>query len=413
MTAIELLQVGKTYRTGATHRSLREAVPALLRRAMRRDEKDPDPVLWALRDVSFTVDRGETFGVVGPNGAGKTTLLKLLSSVTYPTEGRIRVDGRLSSLIELGSGFHLELSGRENIYLYGSILGIRRRRMAANFDRIVAFSGLERFIDTPLKRYSSGMFVRLGFAVAIHVEPDVLLVDEVLAVGDMAFQRRCLDKLEEIRSRGATVVVVSHNLRMIESLCRRAAWLEGGRVRLLDDARSVVAGYASAVNCAVRDGDAEPQETTERRGSGEVRFTAVRVVGAGGEEPELFRLGDRLVVEMEYRARQRVDDPSFDVAVYAANGVRVCTATTRLSAVSLGSLDGTGMTRCVFESIPLTAGGYTVTVAIFDRDDMTLYDQWHGAAAFSVASQTIGDTRWQLRQDEHGVVYLPVTWERR
>jgi homopolymeric O-antigen transport system ATP-binding protein len=413
MPAVALHQVSKAFRTGATHSSLRDAAPDLLRRMWRRPRGDTNEPLWALRDVSFEVERGQTLGVIGPNGAGKTTLLKLLSKVTYPTGGSIDVNGRLSSLIELGAGFHPELTGRENIYLYGSILGIGRRRMAANFDRIVAFSELEKFIDTPIKRYSSGMFVRLGFAVAIHVEPDVLLVDEVLAVGDMAFQRKCLDKIEEIRSRGTSVVLVSHNLRMVESLCGRALWLQEGRIRESGDAASVVAGYTNAVNQAIRDGAADSNPTTERRGSGEIRFTTVRMVDARGNEPDSFRLSDPLIVEMRYRTRRRIDNPSFDVAVYANNGARVCTATTRLSGYTLASLDGEGVVRCRFDSPPFSPGGYTVTVAIFDQDDVTMLDQWHHAAAFCVATEQIGNARWQLQQEEHGVVYLPAKWEHR
>lgn len=412
MPAVALHEISKAFRIGATHGSLRDAAPALLRRLSRRPRREANETLWALRDVSFEVERGQTLGVIGPNGAGKTTLLKILSGVTYPTGGSIHVDGRLSSLIELGAGFHPELTGRENVYLYGSILGIGRRRMAASFDRIVAFSELEKFIDTPIKRYSAGMFVRLGFAVAIHVEPDVLVVDEVLAVGDMAFQRKCLDKIEEIRARGTSVVLVSHNLRTVESLCGRALWLQGGRIRERGDVPSVVAAYTNAVNQAMRDG-VESHTTPSRRGSGEVRLASVRVVDRHGSEPDRFRLFDPIIVEMRYRTRRRVDSPSFDVAVYANSGARVCTATTRLSGYTLPSLDGEGMVRCIFDSPTFSPGGYTVTAAIFDPDDVTMLDQWHHAAAFCIDTEQIGNARWQLQQEEHGVVYLPVKWEHR
>ena len=411
MAAIQFHDVRKAYNLGAAHTSLRDAVSGLAGRLAGRDGASDEQILWALNGVSFEVERGETLALIGPNGAGKTTILKLLSKVTRPTSGHIKVDGRLSALIELGAGFHPDLTGRENIYLNGAILGLNKREIDARFDSIVAFSELEVFLETPVKRYSSGMYVRLGFAVAIHVEPEVLLVDEVLAVGDMAFQRKCLDKIAEIRSQGTTIVFVSHNMRTIESLCNRALWLEKGQVRQIGDTQPVVAAYTDAVNRAIARGHLRQYSGTERRGSGEVQFTIIRLLDGDENETDAFQMGDRLVVEMGYRAHQRVLSPSFDVAIYADNGARVCTATTRLSGCTPDHLEGEGVARCVFNSIPFTPGGYSVTAAIFDQDDLTKYDQWYRAVHFTVGSELMGDTRWHLVQEEHGVVYLPPQWE--
>jgi lipopolysaccharide transport system ATP-binding protein len=411
VAAIEFEHVSKSYRLGSAHLSLREAIGGLAMRALGRRREVADEILWALRDVSLYVEPGEALALVGPNGAGKTTTLKLLSRVTQPTEGRIRVNGRLSALIELGAGFHPDLSGRENIYLNASILGLTNGEIDAKFDSIVAFSELGRFLDTPVKRYSSGMYVRLGFAVAVHVEPEVLLVDEVLAVGDMAFQRKCLDKIEEIRSKGTTIVFVSHNMRTVESVCNRALWLDQGQVRLVGDTPSVVAAYTDEMNRAMSAGGLERYSGTERRGSGEVRFTTIRLLNGGERETSVFQMGEKLIVEMGYQAGQRVVSPSIDVAVYADNGVRVCTATSRLSGCSPDYLEGAGTVRCVFDAIPFISGGYSITAALFDQDDLTMYDQWYRVASFTVESQLIGDVRWHLMQEEHGCVYLAPQWE--
>jgi lipopolysaccharide transport system ATP-binding protein len=411
MTVIHFSDVSKAYNLGATHTSLRDAIPNLALRLLRRNGAKEEHTLWAVNNVSFDVERGQTLALIGPNGAGKTTILKLLSKVTRPTAGDIMVRGRLSALIELGAGFHPDLTGRENIYLNASIMGLRKQEIDAAFDSIVAFSGLERFLDTPVKRYSSGMYVRLGFAVAIHVEPEVLLVDEVLAVGDLTFQRKCLDKIEAIRSQGTTVVFVSHNMRTVESVCDDVLWLENGQVQQMGNTQSVVAAYTDKMNRAISAGEIGKYSGTERRGSGEIQFTVIRLLDGDGEETDSFQMGDRLIVEMGYQANQRVDSPSFDVAVYADNGARVCTATTRLSGCTPAYLDGTGIVHCVFDEIPFTPGGYSITVALFDREDLIMYDQWYRVASFLVNPEMLGEVRWHLMQDEHGVVYVPPRWE--
>jgi ABC-type polysaccharide/polyol phosphate transport system ATPase subunit len=409
MPALEFEHVSKRYNlTGSA--SLRELITGLPRALMPAKNGGAEKYFYALADVSFAVKPGEVLGIIGHNGAGKTTTLKLLSRVIRPTSGNIRVSGRMSALIELGAGFHPDLTGRENVYLNGAILGMSKGEIARKFDSIVAFSEMERFLDMPVKRYSSGMYVRLGFAVAIHVNPEVLLVDEVLAVGDMAFQRKCLDKIRDIRAGGATVVFISHHMRTVESLCDRALWLERGRVRALGELKPIVAAYTDAMNRSFADGQVHAG-SPERRGTGEVIFTKVALAGPHGRETDTFRMGEPLTVEMHYRARQRVTAPSFDIAIYADNGARVCTATTRYSGVTPTALEGEGVVRAVFDNLPLTPGGYSVTVAIFDHEDLSMYDQWYRARSFLIESQPAQNTRWQMEQDEHGVVYLPPQWK--
>jgi ABC-type polysaccharide/polyol phosphate transport system ATPase subunit len=409
MPAIEFDHVTKRY-TLTHSASLRELITSLPRALRPAKNGSAGKYFYALNDVSFEVKPGEVLGIIGHNGAGKTTTLKLLSRVIRPTQGHIRVNGRISALIELGAGFHPDLTGRENVYLNGAILGMHKAEIDRKFDSIVAFSEMERFLDMPVKRYSSGMYVRLGFAVAIHVNPEVLLVDEVLAVGDMAFQRKCLDKIREIRAGGATVVFISHHMRTVESLCDRALWLERGRVRQMGDLKPIVAAYTDAMNRSFADGQIHGA-SPERRGTGEVLFTKVAVCNGQGRETEAFHMGDTLAIEMQYTAKHRIPAPSFDIAIYADNGARVCTATTRYSGVTPAALQGEGTVRAAFPNLPLTPGGYSVTVAIFDHEDLAMYDQWYRARSFIVESQPAANTRWQMEQDEHGVVYLPPQWE--
>jgi lipopolysaccharide transport system ATP-binding protein len=250
--AILVENLGKRYRIGLTEKrpdNFREAIRSFIRSPFRYlqtklREPSPDEIIWALKRVSFEVKYGEVIGIIGANGAGKSTLLKILSRITEPTEGQAKIYGRVGSLLEVGTGFHPELTGRENIYLNGAILGMRRAEIARRFDEIVDFSGVEKFLDTPVKRYSSGMYVRLAFAVAAHLDPEILLVDEVLAVGDIAFQKKCLGKMDSIHQEGRTVLLVSHNMTSILQLCPRAIWLNTGKIAKHGDARTVVAQYS-------------------------------------------------------------------------------------------------------------------------------------------------------------------------
>jgi ABC-2 type transport system ATP-binding protein/lipopolysaccharide transport system ATP-binding protein len=312
--AIEVEHLSKRYRLGESTpgRTLREAISGSVRGLRRRQPREQ---LWSLRDVSFQVPEGQSFGVVGRNGAGKSTLLKVLARITQPTAGRSRTRGRLAPLLEVGTGFHPELTGRENVYLNGAILGMSRRDTARRFEEIIAFAGVERFVDTPVKRYSSGMYLRLAFSVAAHLEPDILVVDEVLAVGDAEFQAKCLGRMATVGQEGRTVVFVSHNLEAITRLCTHAVWLDQGATRAIGPAGEVVDTYLGTLG----------QETGELVGDrgGPVALRSVRVLDTGARAVKVMRRDQPFTVEVRFRVHAAV--PGLDLAVHLYNvrGVEV------------------------------------------------------------------------------------------
>src|SRR6202163_144511 len=295
--SITIENLCKRYELGALRQEtqLRDQLVRLLRTPFGR--RAPKEVLWALRDVSFRVQQGEVVGIIGRNGAGKSTLLKILAKITFPTSGRVRTRGRVAALLEVGTGFHEELTGRENIFLTASIMGMKKKEVDAKLDAIVAFSGVERFIDTPIKRYSSGMRLRLGFAVAAHLEPDVLIVDEVLAVGDAVFQKKCISAMQDLRGGGRTVLFVSHNMAAVENLCSRGIWIANGTIRLDGPTHEVIEAYMGSFASA----DSAFSELTAaevRRGSGEIRFTRVEFRSTDGNLQTVTRAGKSLVISL-------------------------------------------------------------------------------------------------------------------
>src|SRR5579862_6270867 len=313
--SITVENLSKRYELGALQKEtqLRDQLVHLLRAPFRR--RRPKEIIWALREVSFSAQEGEVVGIVGRNGAGKSTLLKVLSKITYPTSGRVRTRGRVASLLEVGTGFHEELTGRENVYLNGSILGMKKREVDAKLAAIVEFSGVERFIDTPIKRYSSGMRMRLGFSVAAHLEPDVLIVDEVLAVGDAAFQKKCLTAMQDLRGGGRTVLFVSHNMAAVENLCTRGIWIANGQMRLDGPTHEVIEAYMASFASA----EAAASDLTAvdgRRGSGEIRFTKVEFLSADGKLQTVTRSGKGLMIRLHYRAHEAIERPSFGFKMY-------------------------------------------------------------------------------------------------
>jgi lipopolysaccharide transport system ATP-binding protein len=323
-TAVHVENIAKLYRLGrATRRnqSLRGRVGDVLRSAIGRGE--PRPSLWALKDVSFEVRSGEALGIIGRNGAGKSTLLKILSRLTEPTHGRAVINGRLGSLLEVGTGFHGELTGRENTYLNGAILGMRRREIDRKFDQIVDFAGVEAFLDTPVKHYSSGMYVRLAFAVAAHLEPDILIVDEVLAVGDVAFQRKCLGKMGDVASEGRTVLFVSHNMPAIKSLCTRAILLEAGRLVEDGEPDSVVAAYLRTDE--VPRAEAIVREGESIMGTGEARLHSVTVLSAAGEVTDQLHFTERFRVRMLVESTTTIPETVIEVGISTLDGLRLAT----------------------------------------------------------------------------------------
>jgi lipopolysaccharide transport system ATP-binding protein len=326
--AIDAVGLSKQYRLGQRpqlYRTLREEiVRAAAALARRRPPQSRNGTVWALRDVSFSVEQGEVLGVIGRNGAGKTTLLKVLSRITEPTSGYADVRGRLGSLLEVGTGFHPELTGRENIFLNGAVLGMKRTEVARKFDDIVAFAGVERFIDTPVKRYSSGMYVRLAFAVAAHLEPDVLIVDEVLAVGDAEFQKRCMGKMESLGQSGRTILFVSHNMASIKALCTRALLIRDGRIVSQGDVEQITSEYLTEAAKADVAGEISP--TATRVGSGDARFRQVSLSDDLGVPQQQVLLGQPLTVSAMVEATTTIADAVFEVGISLLDGTRVCSS---------------------------------------------------------------------------------------
>jgi ABC-type polysaccharide/polyol phosphate transport system ATPase subunit len=335
---------------------------------------------WALRDVSFEVEPGTTFALVGQNGSGKSTMLKCLAKILRPDEGSVSVDGKVSALLELGAGFHPELSGRENVYLNGAILGLTKRELDRKFDDIVGFAGLERFIDSPVKNYSSGMYVRLGFSVAINVDPDVLLIDEVLAVGDEEFQRRCLERVSELREAGKTIVVVTHSLTTVRSMCDHAIWLDNGVVRESGAANEVADAYLGVVQSHIQ---AAETANPESRWS-QLRITDVELIDARGRPVTQVSTGDSVTFRLHYEAAEPVRNPVFSFAVTTPEGVLVTGPNTREAEVWVDKVEGAGHVDMRIERLLLLLGSYDITAECTNDSVTHSYDRRNRAVRFDV-----------------------------
>jgi lipopolysaccharide transport system ATP-binding protein len=369
---------------------------------------------WALRGIQLEVPRSSALGIIGRNGAGKSTLFKLLAGITAPTRGRIAIDGRLAALIEVGSGFHPELTGRENVFLSGAILGMRRREIADKLDRIVAFAGVERFIDTPVKRYSSGMYVRLGFAIAAHLEPDVLLVDEVLSVGDAEFQPKCLERIQQLKDLGTTSLFISHDLSAVERLCDRAVLLEAGEIVADGPPASVVATYHRRLTVPASGGPA-PAAEAPVHAPGSIT-TGVALTNLTVRDPErprdlALRTGQPVAVEVRYQATRPLRDVEVELRYYSADG-QTCLAATRTSErgerLELRPPGGAVEFSC--EALPLKAGAYYVGAIVRDLATSKVLAWWDGETRIYVETPAATDGelyiphRWRLRHDaEAGV----------
>jgi ABC-type polysaccharide/polyol phosphate transport system ATPase subunit len=431
MNAIELDHVSKIYRR-YTGRQFATLKCALLQRSILRDLQASE-TFPALTDVSFTVPKGSTYGVIGRNGSGKSTALKLVAGITKPTSGTVRVEGRISALIELGAGFHPEISGRENVFINGIMLGLSKSQIQERFDDIVDFAELREFIDAPVKTYSSGMYMRLGFAVAIHVDPDVLLVDEVLAVGDEGFTHKCLDKFAEFRRRNKTILLVTHSLGLVERFCDEAVWIDEGRVMGHGDPKRIVDAYltavekgeeqllatttAKAVEAASREGDAtahpaegvtpgetvqesgeaaakgEPElqnmfEATEGRwGSREIEITDVALIDHTGEPTFVFHSGDAMSVRVTVNAHTAISDFVFGIGLFNADGVCCYGTNTYLEEMTPVSIEGTVQATFAVERLDLVEGTYKLDVAVHKRDGFP-YDYHRLLYTFRVKSRT-------------------------
>ncbi len=384
--------VWKKFRRGERHDTLRDLVPALMRRAFRPRPASLRPEeFWALRDLSFTVGPGEALGIIGPNGAGKSTLLKMLSRILRPTTGRMVLKGRVGSLIEVAAAFHPDLTGRENVFLQGAIMGMRRTEIARKFDDIVAFSGIEEFIDTPVKRYSSGMNARLGFSIAAHLDPDVLLVDEVLSVGDAGFQQQCVERMRQLIARGTPIVFVSHNLPAVLQLCTRVMVVDHGTVLFDGEPAAGVAEYRRVP--WARKATAVDHETRD------IRIGPVQLLDEQHEDAAVFAASSRLTVRIGYDARRPVRG-HFAVDIYSADGVYCAGINSRMDRRDFGVLEGSGVVDLAFPRLALLPGCYVISVGILDANGLGPLDVQHRAYPFSVASD----------ERDLGVVHLERAW---
>jgi ABC-type polysaccharide/polyol phosphate transport system ATPase subunit len=450
MNSIEVSHVSKVYRRYGRRRQFATLKSAILQGSLISDLK-ADETFQALQDVSFTVPTGSTYGIIGRNGSGKSTMLKCVAGIAKPTSGTVQVRGRISALIELGAGFHPEISGRENVFINGIMLGLTKREIARRFDEIVEFAELKDFIDAPVKTYSSGMYMRLGFAVAIHVDPDVLLVDEVLAVGDESFAHKCLDKFGEFRRRGKTVLIVTHSLGLVERFCDEALWIDGGRGRAAGDPRRVVGAYitdvekseegllaasdqraretvtqhtasvnagagastSASASAAAGNGaeasDAPPapeeppdmfQATEGRWGSREVEIDGVELLDERGQPSHIFHSGDRLTLRMNVHATQPVTDFVFGVGLFNAEGVCCYGTNTDLEHYTGDELQGSGQVDFIIDSLDLTEGTYKLDVAVHKRDGFP-YDYHRLLYTFRVKS----------RVKDVGIFRPPHSWD--
>ncbi|HZA37020.1 MAG TPA: ABC transporter ATP-binding protein [Vicinamibacterales bacterium] len=422
VNAIEAVDVTKVYRRYARKRQFATLKSALLSGSLIRDLK-PNETFNALQGVSFSVPKGSTYAIVGRNGSGKSTMLKCVAGITKPTTGRVSVQGRISALIELGAGFHPEISGRENVFINGIMLGLTKREITRRFNEIVEFAELEDFIDAPVKTYSSGMYMRLGFAVAIHVDPDVLLVDEVLAVGDEGFTHKCLDKLADFRRRGKTILLVTHSLGLVERLCDEALWIDEGRARSSGDPRRVVGAYitdverseeaaltasdarareqADAAPASVEPGPTVTPEQTHtsdmpedmfradegRWGSREVEITEVTFLGGDGAPAHVFQSGEAVTIALRLRTRERVTDFAFGIGIFNAEGICCYGTNTEVEEYVPQMLTGEGEVRLRIDALDLVGGTYKVDVAVHRRDGLP-YDYHRLLHTFRIKSRT-------------------------
>ncbi|RMG65783.1 MAG: ABC transporter ATP-binding protein [Chloroflexi bacterium] len=417
--AIEFHNVSKSFRIDRDRpRTFQELFIQLFRRR-RRDAG----IFWALRDVSFTIERGSSVGLIGTNGAGKSTTLKLISRIIQPTHGQITVNGRVTALLELGAGFHPELSGRDNIYLNGAVMGLTRKEVDEKFDGIVEFAELEDFIDVPLKDYSSGMQARLGFSTAIHFDPEIVLLDEVLSVGDQAFQQKCVDRIRRLRRRKVTMLFVSHSIEMVMSNCDKAIWLDRGQLRMAGDAMRVCNAYheyslIKAAEAQAQDtddnadftqngcSDAHPIDGLNREGrlgSGEARITKVEFLDVAGRPSRFTRTHAKFTVRLHYRARRRLEHMLFGIAFFhVQTGARLAGPNNVFGNYLIDEIAGEGYVDYTIHDLPFLPGDYEVDASIYNEADTHRYDYWQRCARFTVLP---GGTN-----ERYGLIALEGDW---
>ncbi|MBI3958759.1 MAG: ABC transporter ATP-binding protein [Chloroflexi bacterium] len=406
-------------------RTLQEQVQDLFLQSRNR-VLPPKKDFWALQDVSFDIEQGHTVGLVGSNGSGKSTALKLIARILEPSSGSVQVNGRVSALLELGAGFHPDLTGRENIYLNGSLMGIQRKRLKQVFDEIVEFSELEQFIDMPVKHYSSGMYTRLAFAVSIHVDPEILLVDEVLAVGDGAFQRKCMESIGELRRSGVTILLVSHDLETVARLCHTAVWLDKGEVHAIGEGRLVINDYIAHINeqqqallARTQKQRGESQQTDDESEQNESAadvveetievvppkdgvITQIETLDADGNTVKSILSGSALHIRVHYAAHRRIETPVFGLALHRDDGVHITGPNTQSGGYPIDAIEGEGFVDYFLTSVPLTAGRFYVSASLVDQACTYFYDYRDQAHSFVVQPRSV----W----DQLGVVKFDGQW---
>ncbi len=399
--AIHLDNVSVRYRVPhERYASLKEhAIRTLQRRVQYQD-------FWALRDINLEIKRGEVVGIIGRNGAGKSTLLKVIARVLHPKQGRVLIRGRVAPLLEFGAGFHPELTGRENVFLNGAILGFSHAEMQSKFERIVDFAELWDFIDAPLRTYSSGMIARLGFAVATDVDPEILILDEVLSVGDAAFQRKSAERIQSFRATGATILLVSHSLETVRMMCGRAIWLDRGSILSDGSANSVVQKYfdRDASDESGRLARAAGPDADQCWGTRQIEIVQVHLLDAKGAGRTIFKTGESLVLQMDYRTRGAIPSPVFGMAIHRQDGTHISGPNTFFAGFELPTLEGEGRVTYTIPYLALLEGMYYITVAVHNREDTEMYDCHDRAYPFRVLNRDNGT------KERYGLVTLRGEW---
>lgn len=406
MNAIEFHNISKKFKKGEDFDSLRDLVPNLLKGILPWNGKKTGDLhgqeFWAVRDVSFDLKRGETLGIIGPNGAGKSTILKLLSRILKPTKGEIKINGKLSALLEAGAGFHPDLTGRENIYLSGAIIGMRKKEIDKKFDSIVAFSELEDFIDTPVKRYSSGMHVRLGFAVAAHMDPKILLIDEVLAVGDMTFQAKCIEKVRSLVEKGVTIIFISHDLNAVSGICKNTIVLYEGQVYFKGDTKEAIIKYKELMKKKQENRELiNKNKLTKTIADTPVEITDITFRDKDGNIKSDFITGEAMIIRMKFVANTKIKNPVFGIAFHRNDGLYVFGQNTYLDEYPVKEIFGNGAIELKYDSLNLLGGEYFVSAGIFTEGALALYDFHDKRYSFSINSY----------KDDHGVIFLEHKWD--
>jgi len=408
VSSVIVKNVSKQYQIGEMYRvnTLRDAFSNLLNKPLI---KSKHRTFWAIKDVSFLIEEGSIVGIIGRNGAGKSTLLKLISKIAHPTSGSIKVKGRISSLLEVGTGFHEELTGRENIYLNGSILGMTKKEITTKMNSIIDFSGVEKFIETPIKKYSSGMRLRLGFSVAAHLNSEVLLVDEILAVGDVEFQKKCLKKMDNLKEGGRTVIFVSHNLEAVENLCQRVMWIENGKIMEEGEPSQVIRNYLSAYAQGQTEGF-DFNDFEARSGNGQLRITGMQILNSDKKPEKFVMSGDCLIAKIFYFANEKIKNPHFAFEIFTEYGTKITSFNTWISGFEISSLPpGEGFIELKIDSLDLFTGRYYISLWSASAGNIW-YDRLDQCAILDVEPTDYFKTGRIMTKQHYGIVIFPCTW---